>query len=149
MTEIERILEDLNFRRIESDESESENEYSLSESLLKDLKGNDKRYTARTIHWKNEWHDEKLTQIQLLIADRKIGLGTVIKISEEILSVYYGEKTELRIKGEYIPSVVPGLELLHQGRNIIGGGFIRNNLMEKTGNAVLQAVMITLIKERL
>ncbi len=127
-------------------------EYAAALELLKEVSKIDvpqKFYLTRQVHFKNEWHDEHLTQVQAFIVQDKVGLGTVRKLAEDMIGVYYdGQDVRVTIKSEYIHDIVPAIEILANDKNVIGGGFVRDDVMACAGLNGFHCVVVTFIAER-
>ena len=147
------FLREKGFRAVKGvPDIEDATEYSAALEILKEVSRTalpQKLYLKRRVHFKNEWHDEHLTQFQAFIIQERVGLGTVRRLAEDgIRACYEGQDVEVTVKSEYIGSVVPGVELLADGKNVAGGGFIRDDAMEAAGLRGSQAVTVTFVAER-
>lgn len=130
---------------------QAESEYTIDLDALKDISLLDiptQFATIRNINFKNEWHDENLTQINIYVLKNKVGLGTVKKIAQDLIAEI-DKDAAVEWKSEYIEYLVPAMEALVDGKNPIGGGFVRNNIMNVCGLEGINAVVISIIVERL
>lgn len=130
---------------------QAESEYAIDLEVLKDISLLDiptQFITVRDMHFKNEWHDEKLTQINAYILKNKVGLGTVKKLVQDVTN-FLGINKSIEWKSEYIEYLVPAMEALIEDRNPIAGGFVRNNIMSDCGLDNINAVVTSFIVERL
>ena len=125
-------------------------EYSASFDMLYkvSVKENEKSFWTNKIRWKNEWHDEILTQIQLFVHNNTVGLGIGKSIIKEILSKYLGKEVDLVIKTEYVEDLVPSIEIIIDGINVASCGFVRFSKMKEYGYED-NGLFITFIEERL
>ncbi len=125
-------------------------EYSASFDMLHkvSVKENEKSFWTNKIRWKNEWHDEILTQIQLFVHDDAVGLGIGKDIIRNIFSKYLDKDISLVIKTEYVEDLVPSIEVIVDGINVASCGFVQFSKMKEYGYED-NGLFITFIEERL
>ena len=84
--------------------------------------------STRKLHYKNEYHDEVLTQVQLTIYSDVTGLGAVKKLAESITGF-----EDMTLRPAFIYQVVPAIEFAKNDIRFAAGGLIRPEVLRKKG----------------
>ncbi len=151
MDNMKNIITSYGFVSAENDIIKQDvSEYSANFAMLNkvSVRENKKTFWTNKIRWKNEWHDEILTQIQLFVHNDMVGLGSGKYIIKEILSKYLKKEVDLVVKTEYVEDLVPSIEIIVDGTNVASCGFVRFSKMKEYGYED-NGLFITFIEERL
>ncbi len=92
-----------------------------------------KVFSIRSVEYRNEYHDEKLTQVQATVVTGKAGLGSVKALGEEVAAKILGGDAAVELRPEFIYQVVPAIEMKHEGQAFAAGGLVRPEVMRKLG----------------
>ena len=121
----------------EREYSDVDEKYAVDLGVLKelDLKGErpQRLVSTRKIHYKNEYHDEELTQVQLTVFDNLFGLGTVKEIGKQVLDALGKEAEGYTLRPSFVYQVVPAIELIENGVRFASGGMVRPEILKKMG----------------
>ena len=115
-------------------DGKSEEKYEMDLSFLgelKDCKEEKKYVSVRKVHYRDEYHDEDLNQVQAIIYTKRTGLNTVKKLAESVLDEYYGQTKEYNLTPEFIWLVVPAIEFNVDGKKVAAGGLVRPDELDK------------------
>ncbi len=145
---IKDILVGMGFTAVESDTDnaviDERNGADLSILSKFDLKGEkpQKLVSMRKVRYKNEYHDEMLTQIQATVYCEPKGLGVVKGLVEKVAAAYCGEEKAIALRPQFIYQVVPGIELSLDGNKLAGGGVVRPEIPRKMDLDIAQDCFI-------
>ncbi len=126
-----------NFANVQGNENEIVDElYAFDESIMEKLtdkkSGTQLCMSERTVHYKNEYHDEDVKLIQLTWVDDLGGIGKIKKITEDLCKECF-DCENLQLRPAYVYQVVPAIELGINENRFVAGGLVRPELLNKYG----------------
>lgn len=136
---IEEILTGFGCRKVETSTNGAvvDEKYAVDLSILDqfDLTADRPQMlvSTRKVLYKNEYHNEELTQVQLTVLSDLTGLGTVKALGEKFAEAYCGEAKNLQLRPQFIYQVVPAIELIVDGNRFAAGGMVRPEVLKKKG----------------